>query len=148
MADDFAVDTLAGALFPEGVLKQPMLRYEVGAEWYVVYSLAEQMVWALRTTESENIRRMLRIQFGPEVFAALDARKPERGRGSVHVFFPEKHPANIRRLSESLSRLSQSPFSVAAATGSSGARSKIQMLEFVLAAECRDIKARQGGKPR
>lgn len=147
-ADDFAVETLAEVLFPEGVLTEPKLRFEVGAEWYIVYSLAEQMVRALEATESENIRRMLRIQFGPEVFAALDARKTQRGRGSIRVFFPEKHPANIRRASQSLSRLSRSPFSVAAATGGSSSQSEMQMLELIVAAECRNIKARQGDKQR
>jgi hypothetical protein len=102
------------------------------------------MVRALHATESENIRRMLRIQFGPEVFAALDARKTERGRGSIRVFFPEKHPANIRRASRTLSRLSRSPYSVAAATGGSSSESQVLMLEMLVAAECRNIKARQG----
>lgn len=142
-ADDFAADLLAQVLFPEGVLSEPKLRYEIGARWYLLYGMAEQMVRALDATESPRIRRMLEIQFGPQVFAALSARKQETGKGSISAFFPESHPANVRRAARSLDRLTQSPYSVDA--GSPPAPDpQIAMLETVLAMECRDIAARQG----
>jgi hypothetical protein len=111
-ADEYAVDILSKILFPDGVLTEPKLRHELGAHWYIVYSMAEQLVQVLYATESENIRRMLRIQFGPEVFDELDAHKTAPGTGSIQVWFPESHPANIRRAFVSLGRLAQSPFSV------------------------------------
>ena len=58
-ADDFAVDLLSKILFPDGVLPEPKLRYEIGAHWYILYGMAEQMVRTLEATESANVRRML-----------------------------------------------------------------------------------------
>jgi hypothetical protein len=143
-ADDFAVDLLSKILFPDGVLPEPKLRYEIGAHWYILYGMAEQMVRTLEATESANVRRMLQLQFGPEVFAALDARKQEVGKGSIRVFFPESHPANVRRASQSLNRLAQSPYSVDA--GSPQAPDvQMALLDMVIAAECRNIASRRGG---
>jgi hypothetical protein len=144
-ADDFAVDLLSRVLFPEGVLNEPKLRYEIGAEWYLVYSMAQQMVETLRVTRSDNIRRMLQIQFGPEVYAALSQGEGERFRNAVSVFFPESHPASIRRAAESLSRLAESPHSVARITGSSTG-AQVAILEQLLATECRAIEERRGAR--
>ena len=144
-ADDFAVDLLSRVLFPEGVLNEPRLRYEIGAEWYVVYSMAQQMVETLRVTRSDNIRRMLQIQFGPEVYAALSQGEGERFRNAVSVFFPESHPASIRRAAESLSRLAESPYSVGRITGSSTG-DQVALMEQLLAAECRAIDERRGAR--
>jgi hypothetical protein len=142
-ADDYAVEVLSKVLFPPGVLNEPKLRYEVGAEWYIVYSMGQQMVQVLYATESDNIRAMLRVQFGPEVFAALDAKKREPGRGSVQVWFPETHPANIRRAAVSLARLAQSPYSISGG-GTSGSQSSMAMFELLLQTECRNLEARRG----
>lgn len=142
-ADDFAVDLLSRVLFPEGVLNEPKLRYEIGAEWYLVYAMAQQMVETLRVTRSDNIRRMLQMQFGPEVYAALSQGEGERFRNAVSVFFPESHPASIRRAAESLSRLAESPSSVGRITGSSTG-DQVALLEQLLAAECRAIDERRG----
>lgn len=142
-ADEYAVDILSRILFPEGVLTEPKLRYELGARWYIVYGMAEQLVQVLYATESENIRRMLRIQFGAEVFDELDARKTAPGTGSIQVWFPESHPANIRRAFVSLGRLAQSPFSVYGGSEPSTDAS-IAMFDLLLASECANLRARQG----
>ncbi len=65
------MDVLSRVLFPEGVLNQPMLRYETGAEWYMVYAMANQLVDVARHTKSDFVRGMLRAKFGPEVYAVL-----------------------------------------------------------------------------
>lgn len=143
-ADDFAVELLSQITFPPGVLTEPMLRYEVGANWYIVYSIGNQMVRALSVTNSPFIRQMLQVQFGPEVFAMLDANRTDDRPGSVQVFFPETHPANIRRAHDSLKRLEQSPYSVARFQPSTSA-AKIAMFELFVQAECRDLKDRYGG---
>ena len=144
-ADDFAVDVLSRVLFPEGVLNRPMLRYETGAEWYMVYAIANQLVDVARHTKSDFVRGMLRAQFGPEVYAALSqgATRPERN--AVSVFFPETHPAAIRRAAESLSRLTESPYSVGRITGSSTIE-QVAMLEQLIQAECSAI-AQRGRAP-
>lgn len=144
-ADDFAVDVLSRVLFPEGVLNRPMLRYETGAEWYMVYAIGNQLVDVARHTKSDFVRGMLRAQFGPEVYAALSqgATRPERN--AVSVFFPETHPAAIRRAAESLSRLTESPYSVGRITGSSTIE-QVAMLEQLIQAECSAI-AQRGRAP-
>jgi hypothetical protein len=141
-ADDFAVDILSKVLFPEGVLDEPKLRFEIGAEWYMLYQLGDQMVEVLRATKSDFIRRMLAIQFGPEVFEALSREEPDRDRNAVTVFFPESHPASIRRAAQSLSRLAESPYSIGQSTGSSSLEQFV-IMEQLIAAECRDIEMRR-----
>lgn len=144
-ADDFAVDLLARIRFPAEVVPQRYLRFETGAEWYMLFKLSHQMADTARVTKSENIRRMLRLTFGPEVFDALAEGPDEDYRNAVSVFFPESHPAYVRRAAESLSRLADSPYSVARAIGSgSGTRDKVAMLEMLLGSECSAIQQRGG----
>lgn len=141
-ADAFAVDVLSRVLFPEGVLNQPMLRYETGAEWYMLYAMANQLVDVARDTKSDFVRGMLRAQFGPEVYAALSQGESDPERNAVSVFFPETHPAAVRRAAESLSRLTESPYSVGRVTGSSTVES-VALLEQLISAECRTIDQRR-----
>ena len=140
-ADDFAVDVLSRVLFPEGVLNRPMLRYETGAEWYMVYAMANQLVDVARHTKSDFVRGMLRAKFGPEVYAVLSQGESDPERNAVSVFFPEEHPAAIRRAAESLSRLTESPYSVGRITGSSTV-DQVALLEQLIQAECSAIDQR------
>jgi hypothetical protein len=139
-ADNYAVSLLSKVLFPPGVLVKPLLRYELGARWYIVYSLASQMVETLFATESKNIHTGLRLQFGAEIYNKLIAEKNTTGRGSIKVFFPKSHPANIRRASVSLKRLAQSPYSLY--QGGSSTDQKIMIFEMFLDMECRNLKAK------
>lgn len=142
-ADDFAVSLISEVLFPPGVLTKPLLRYELGARWYIVYSLSEQMVDSLYATESENIRAALRLQFGSEIYNELMAARTSSGKGSVHVFFPKSHPANIRRASVSLGNLAQSPYSLYYGDRPS-TDTDIAMFEMMLDMECRNLRSRHG----
>jgi len=141
-ADAFAVDVLSRVLFPEGVLKQPMLRYETGAEWYMLYAMASQLVDVARDTKSDFVRGMLKAQFGPEVYEALSRGESDPERNAVSVFFPETHPAAVRRAAESLSRLTESPYSVGRVTGSSTVEN-VALLEQLIAMECSTIDQRR-----
>ncbi|MGR8931990.1 MAG: hypothetical protein ACU836_15265 [Gammaproteobacteria bacterium] len=141
-ADDYGVSLLSQVLFPPGVLTQPLLRYELGAHWFIVYSIGKQMVRALYASESPNIHAALRLNFGPEIYNDLISKKRQEGLGSVNVFFPEDHPAYIRRASESLARLAQSPYS--SYQGGSSTDQDVMMFEMFLAMECRNLKAKYG----
>ncbi len=59
----------------------------------------------------------------------------------MSVFFPEAHPAAIRRAAESLSRLTESPYSVGRITGSSTV-DQVALLEQLIQAECSAIDQR------
>lgn len=138
-ADDFAVSILSQVLFPE----IPQLRYEIGANWYIIYSLSEQIVESLYATKSEYIQNSLQTEFGPEIYQKLVARRESSGRGSVHVFFPKSHPANIKRLSVSLERMGQSPYSADQGKPSS-TDAYVAMLETLRAGECENLRAKYG----
>ncbi len=144
-SDDYAVSLLARVLYPEGVLDKPLLRYELGAHWYILYSLGEQMVESLYATESQNILNALRMLLGVEIYQELRAKRKSTGRGSVHVFFPKSHPANIRRASVSLDRLAQSPYSSYYGETPSTA-ADISRFEMLLAIECKNLKDKYGRK--
>lgn len=141
-ADNYAVSLLSKILFPPGVLPKPLLRYELGARWYIVYSLASQMVDTLFASESRNIHAALRLQFGPEIYNKLIAEKQTMGRGAIKVFFPKSHPANIRRASISLKQLAQSPYS--SYQGGSSTDQSIMMFEMFLGMQCRNLKTKYG----
>lgn len=143
-ADDFAVTLLSKILFPQGVLEKPMLRYDLGARLYIVYSLAGQFIEILYATESRNILAMMRLSLGSELYEELiSARKPSSGKGSIHIFFPKSHPANIRRASVSLSRLNQSPYSPFYNDPSSTSQD-IAIMEMLLSIECKNLTERRG----
>ncbi|MCF6355113.1 MAG: hypothetical protein L3J26_08445 [Candidatus Polarisedimenticolaceae bacterium] len=140
-ADDFAASILSQVLFPEGLLTIQRLRYELGAHWYIIYSMGEQTVEALYATESQSILNALRMMFGPEIYQELRAKKEGSGRGSVQIFFPKSHPANIRRASRSLGRLAQSPYSFYYNEPPS-TDSDIAMFELLLTQECKNLRTR------
>jgi hypothetical protein len=142
-ADDYAVSLLSKILFPPGVLTEPMLRYELGAHWYIVFSLGSQMVKALAKTESQNIRNALAAMVGADIVAQLVAASNERREGSIQVFFPKTHPANIRRAAVSLNKLAYSPHSIYRGTPPSTAND-IALMENLISLECANLKARQG----
>jgi hypothetical protein len=142
-ADDYAVALLGKVLFPPGVLTEPMLRYELGAHWYVVLSLSRQAVKALAKTESQNIRSMLAAMVGADVVAELSAASDAPRDGSIQVFFPKTHPANIRRAANSLNRLADSPFSVYHGERP-GTADDIARMENLIFQECANLKERQG----
>ena len=141
-ADDFAVEILSKIQFPDGVLTRPLLRYELGARWYIVYSLSDQMVETLYATESQNVLSAMRQLLGAEVYEELIAARPSSGKGSIHVFFPKSHPANIRRASVSLGKLDQSPYSLYHDEPSSTS-ADIALFEMVLSMECRNLEERR-----
>lgn len=142
-ADDFAVSLLREVLFPPGVLTRPLLRYEIGARWYIVYSLSEQLIDAIYATESHNVRSGMRLMLGSEIYDELVRAKPSSGKGSIHVFFPKSHPANIRRASESLGRLNDSPYSLYHGDPP-GTEKDIAMFEMLLNMECKNLRTKQG----
>lgn len=138
-ADDFAVSVLSKILFPPGVLEKPLLRYELGAHWYIIYSMSEQMIEALYATESKNIHAALRLQLGDEIYNELKAKRSNTRQGSIKVFFPKTHPANIRRASHSLKQMAQSPYSLYYGQGSSSDQD-IALFELFIGMECRNLK--------
>jgi len=143
-ADDFAVTLLSKILFPQGVLTTPLLRYDLGARLYIVYSLAGQLIETLYATESQNILTMMRSLLGPELYEELIlAKKPKTGKGSIHLFFPKSHPANIRRASVSLSRLNQSPYSPYHNEPSSTLQN-IAVMEMLISLECKNLTEQRG----
>ncbi len=142
-ADDFAVTLLSKVLFPPGVLTKPLLRYELGAHWYIVYNLAGQFIETLYASKSQNVLASMRLLLGPEIYGELIAARPSSGKGSIHIFFPKSHPANIRRASVSLARLGQSPYSLYHNEPSSTSQD-IAMFEMVLSMECKNLTGRQG----
>lgn len=143
-SDDFAVTLLSKILFPPGVLTEPLLRYDIGARMYIVYSLAGQLIETLYATESQNILTMMRLQLGAELYEELiSAKKPKSGKGSIHIFFPKSHPANIRRALVSLSRLNQSPYSPFHNEPSSTLQD-IVVMEMLVSLECKNLTERRG----
>lgn len=140
-ADDFAVAVLGKIFFPPDVFEKPLLRYELGAHWYIIYSMGEQMIEALHATESKNIHAALRIQLGDEIYNELKAKRVNTRQGSIKVFFPKTHPANIRRASHSLKQLALSPYSLDYGQ-ESGSNQDIAMFELFIGMECRNLKER------
>lgn len=140
-ADDFAVSLLSKIYFPPGALDKQLLHYELGAQWYLIYNLSEQMIETLYATESQNIHAAMRLQLGPEIYQELKVARPNFGGGSVKVFFPKTHPANIRRASQSLAQLAQSPYSLY--YGAEPASNQdIAMFEMFVDMECKNLKAK------
>ncbi len=142
-ADDFAVSLLSKILFPPGILEKPLLRYEIGAHWYILYSMSEQMIDTLSATDSKNIHSAMRIQLGSGIYNELVAQRKNTGRGAIKVFFPKTHPANIRRASHSLRQLAQSPYSLYHGE-SSDSDQDIALFEMLIAMECRNLKEEYG----
>lgn len=142
-ADDYAVGLLGKVLFPDGVLTKPLLRYELGARWYIVYSLGQQLVDSLYATESNNVLAGVRMLMGPKIYQELIAVRPSSGKGSVQVFFPKAHPANVRRASDSLGRLAQSPYGFYYGQAPAS-ETDIQVLEMLLSMECKNLRSRHG----
>lgn len=141
-ADDYAVMLLSKILFPPGVMTKPLLRYELGARWYMTYNLSSQRVASLYATEDTSIHSDMRQEFGAEIYNLLIRKKTGTGRGSVRVFFPKSHPANIRRTSVSLNKMAQSQYSLY--RGESSVDTRMKMFEMFLAMECQKLKSKYG----
>jgi hypothetical protein len=137
------VSLLSKVLLPPGTLTQPLLRYELGGRWYIVYGIGTQMVKALEASKSRNIQAALKLNFGPEIYNELLAKKQREGAGAIQEFFPGSHPANIGRVAESVNRLAQSAFS--SYQCGNGTEQDMLMFEMFLGTECRNLKAEQAG---
>jgi hypothetical protein len=106
-ADNFAVSLIGRILKPN----QARLWYEIGAHTYLSYNVNKQLLNALFSTKSQNIRNAMLSKLGPELYSGLMNQSASSGRGSIRVFFPKDHPVTLRRAAFSLGSLTHSQYS-------------------------------------
>lgn len=140
-ADHYAARLIAQILFPEGALRVPLLWYELGAQTFLTYTLNKQALEALNQTESHYFRKAMQIQLGPELYTRLTAPE-ERRRGALHIVFPMRHPASVRRVEQLLETLSQSPYSYH--HGKSAYATDLMALKMVIDPACAELKRKYG----
>jgi hypothetical protein len=110
-ADTIAAELL-GALPGQLTPQQPRrFVYELGAQWYFVYSMAQGLLSTLFVTESRFIHAYVKASLGPALYDAVLLTGRREDVGSVHVFFPFGHPPDYRRAAQSVGRLRSSPYS-------------------------------------
>ncbi len=137
-ADDFAASLLSKILFAEDTFAKPMLRYELGTRWYLVYILSEQLIEILYATENQNLLTVMRLQLGAETYDKLIAARPSSGRGIIGVLFPKSHPATLRRASTVLRRLNRSSYSLYHDELPANSN-QLFLIELILHMECKNL---------
>jgi hypothetical protein len=141
-ADRFAARLIAQVLFPEGALRVPLLWYELGAHTYLLYALNPQILDVINVTESDYIRRALQIQLGTELYSGVAANAENSGKGALHVVFPKRHPASVRRVEQLLGTMSQSPYSYH--HGKFSDYPELAALKMVIEPACAELKQKYG----
>ena len=84
----------------------------------------------------------MQLQLGPELYARLTRTEAGRREGAIHIIFPQKHPASVRRVEQLLATLSQSPYSYH--HGKSSYATDVIVLKMVIDPACAELKRKYG----
>lgn len=139
-ADDYAVGLISRLLFPDNVSPR-RLWYELGAHQYMLYQMKTELLSAIHVTDSQNIHRVMQYQLGNQLYQRLLASEERDDIGSVHVFYPETHPATINRIVESLQELTISRYSSYYGENF-GVESELVLLNQLVNQECQRLRQR------
>ena len=138
-ADKVAARLLAGVCAQLTPQQPRKFVYELGAQWYFVYTMGQGLVSALFATESRLIHTYMKTKLGADLYGAILKTAEREDRGSVQVFFPFTHPPDYRRAVDSLGQLRRLPCSYFYGEAESA---EPQLLEQVRDRACREMAER------
>jgi len=107
--DHYCVSLLSKILFPKNIFNNQYLWYELGSEWFALYSLYCKIIPAY--TVFGNNKFLYLAGLDNNLVKELSRLKRKNSK-VINVLFPLDHPSSFKRLTKTLNLLRKSKYSI------------------------------------